>query len=549
VSRAKLLGALARAVTGSAPEASAGIRGYHGSPHDFAAERLIQRPSGQTEYLVGAPDRLPDVPEGATVLEDFPLGRFRLDKMGSGEGNQAYGQGSYIAEAERVAEEYRRKLAPLGPRAARHNTDAAGTAARLLDEGLTPTQAIEELQFRLSLPHISEGLAAGNPDTLEFVRRLNEAQELLRRPNGRMYEVSLDVAPERLLDWDAPLREQSPKVREFFGRRGADESFMSPSGLTQSGGDVYFETAKRNPSGRSGRYHAHPDDVRELSADMAAFGIPGIRYLDEGSRAPAAMAPSQARQLRAGIADVDRQAAELREEIAANRSTPGLTGQFFARREADLRALDERRANLLRQLNDVETGNNLSRNYVIFDERLIRIVRKYGIAGLAAALGVSYPAAAALAAEQGIEDDMPRFAMGGQVDIDTVNPNFAGDDGMTAMDRSLEQISAPQRLASGGRARRSNPSPEERAALYAQLEEQYDLPQGYLARVRQVEYGDGRVPVNTRSGAAGPFQFMPRTARAVGLGDLAAEEGSVKTGSGSRYVVGLRVPGARLRVS
>lgn len=501
----RIVSAVSRALTREAPEASAGIRGYHGSPHDFAAERLIQRPSGQTEYLVGAPDRLPDVPEGATVLEDFPLGRFRMDKIGTGEGNQVYGHGPYIAEAERVAEEYRRNLAPLGIRAARHNTDAAGTAARLLDEGLTPDQAIEELQFRLSLPHISEGLVAGDPVVLDFVRKASEAQELLRRPNGRMYEVELRTSPDLMLDWDAPLADQSRYVRDAIKRSELD---YVPDRST--GGDL-MEAMHRAFS---------PDAA---SRHLLDAGIPGIRYLDQASRAPAAMAPSQARQLRAGIADVDRQMEVVREDLAANRSTSGLTEQFFARREADLRELDARRANLQRQLDDVEAGRNLTRNYVLFDERLIRIVRKYGIAGLAAALGIDYAEAAALAAEQGIEDDMPRFAMGGQVDVNEANPNYAGDEGITATDRALEGIAQPQRLASGGQARggprRPPPTAEERAALYTRLEQQYDLPEGYLARVRAIESSDGTRLFNRNSRAAGPFQFIPRTATAMGLRD------------------------------
>ena len=344
---------------------------------------------------------------------------------------------------------------------------------------------------------------------LDFVRRASEAQELLRRPNGRMYEVELGVQPADLLDWDAPVFGQDisdllPGMRQY----GRIESAV-PASAT---GEEFYEAAEGILGSRESAARA----LREA-------GIPGIRYLDQASRAPAAMAPSQARQLRAGIADVDRQVTELREEIAANRSTPGLTGQFFARREADLRALDERRANLQRQLDDVEAGNNLSRNYVIFDERLIRIVRKYGIAGLAAALGVSYPEAAALAAEQGIEDDMPRFGMGGQVDANEVNPNYAGEDGITATDRALEGIAQPQRLASGGQARggprRPPPTAEERAALYTRLEQQYDLPEGYLARVRAIESSDGTRLFNRNSRAAGPFQFIPRTATAMGLRD------------------------------
>lgn len=55
--------------------------------------------------------------------------------------------------------------------------------------------------------------------------------------------------------------------------------------------------------------------------------------------------------------------------------------------------------------------------------------------------------------------------------------------------------------------------------LFAQLEAQYKLPQGYLARVYQAESSGGKNLYNEQSGAAGPFQFMPRTAQGVGLKD------------------------------
>ena len=56
------------------------IPAYHGTPHTFAAA------------------------EGA------PLGKFSTDKIGSGEGAQAYGYGLYFAEKKSVAEWYRDKL-------------------------------------------------------------------------------------------------------------------------------------------------------------------------------------------------------------------------------------------------------------------------------------------------------------------------------------------------------------------------------------------------------------------------------------------------------
>jgi hypothetical protein len=42
----------------------------------------------------------------------FPHGRFRLDKIGTGEGAQAYGWGIYFAEEQRVGEIYQNQLRP-----------------------------------------------------------------------------------------------------------------------------------------------------------------------------------------------------------------------------------------------------------------------------------------------------------------------------------------------------------------------------------------------------------------------------------------------------
>lgn len=54
---------------------------------------------------------------------------------------------------------------------------------------------------------------------------------------------------------------------------------------------------------------------------------------------------------------------------------------------------------------------------------------------------------------------------------------------------------------------------------YSELERRYGLPQGYLAPTRKVESSGGRNVYNPKSGAAGDFQFIPRTARAYGLAD------------------------------
>lgn len=52
---------------------------------------------------------------------------------------------------------------------------------------------------------------------------------------------------------------------------------------------------------------------------------------------------------------------------------------------------------------------------------------------------------------------------------------------------------------------------------FSAIEQRYGLPPGYLSRVRSIESSDGRNVYNRQSGAAGDFQFIPRTARAYGL--------------------------------
>jgi hypothetical protein len=50
------------------------------------------------------------VPEGARVIKEHPLGRFDMSKIGTGEGAQAYSRGLYFAEREATGQSYRDTL-------------------------------------------------------------------------------------------------------------------------------------------------------------------------------------------------------------------------------------------------------------------------------------------------------------------------------------------------------------------------------------------------------------------------------------------------------
>jgi len=224
-----------------------GLRLYHGSPHDFD--------------------------------------KFSMDKIGTGEGAQAYGHGLYFADSEGVARAYRDRLA---------------TADVTTPEGYADTMArdfgVDEAVNRLAQ-------TADGPFKDAAMNRLIGGQA---QPAGRMYEVDVNANPEDFLDWDAPLSAQPQKVRDWFDSRGITPGFAG----NQSGAELL--QAENGVLGAEGTTSA-----------MREVGVPGIKYLDHGSRFNA---------------------------------TDGATN---------------------------------TRNYVVFDENLINIVKKYGVAGAATMLGVS----------------------------------------------------------------------------------------------------------------------------------------------------------------
>jgi hypothetical protein len=235
-----------------------GISAYHGSPHDFD--------------------------------------RFSLDKIGTGEGAQAYGHGLYFADNEGVAKSYRDAL--TGNHAGdqfiptvdgQHVPDASPTLKNILRNGGDPARFIESMQPKLAA--LRDKVAKADPDDalgLGFSDRemaqieLASAQKLVdeaqgyvgkklgQSPPGRMYEVRINADPEHFLDWDKPLSQQSEAVRAAFANMHPDDKGTLER-LPHASGAVAYSMLKMP--------HAE-----QASRNLNEAGIPGIRYLDQGSR-------------------------------------------------------------------------------------------------------------------------------------------------------------------------------------------------------------------------------------------------------------------------
>jgi hypothetical protein len=256
------------------------IRAYHGSPHDFD--------------------------------------RFSMDKIGTGEGGQAFGHGLYFAENEGVARSYRDTLSDIlvGGKKLDYSTplSAAEDAAVWAHMEGSRDAAIRRIES--TTHHLQNSRHKDIPEfrALEYLRSGAPLPDV--KPTGRMYEVDIHADPGRMLDLDSPLSKQAPEVRDAAMKaiaRGA-EDMARAQGI--SGADVAAGVA-----GSANPISMFPNAYKgaSMSNALREAGIPGVRYFDAASR------------------------------------TPGVG----------------------------------TRNYVVFDDKLIEILRKYGIMAPVAGAGLS----------------------------------------------------------------------------------------------------------------------------------------------------------------
>jgi hypothetical protein len=255
--------------------------------------------------------------------------RFDSSKIGTGEGAQSFGHGMYFAEREGVAKDYRTKLSKGQARGATLALNNAGG-----DADMAMAAVRGEIERLKALPNAGndparrDSLVAMNEQKLAELQKFKDTGSMSK---GHMYEVDIAADPEHFLDWDKPLSEQSPQVQEGLNQ------VLKPSDRMPA------EWIKSSPGAEQ---------------RMSEAGIPGIRYLDQGSRN--------------GQFWMD----------VANDGTISVLGPgrqsfgTFPTREEALAFSKQKNA---------ETG---TRNYVVFDDKLIAILKKYGLpisaAGLAA---------------------------------------------------------------------------------------------------------------------------------------------------------------------
>ena len=200
-------------------------------------------------------------PIGMTTWHGSPhvFQKFDLGKLGTGEGAQAYGSGMYVAQAKNVGEEYQKQL---GAKIEINGKPFYDQRGRKLSS--TGDQNVDDLL----LSHlgdvdkaIADAKAFGELDSLSKLTKLKDSSAIKTGNTGSLYKVDLpDTHIRRMLDWDAPIKEQPVVVRNLAKSLGLD--------MNDLGGDLLAKVGK-DEAGRK---------------IMQNAGIRGVKYLDEKSR-------------------------------------------------------------------------------------------------------------------------------------------------------------------------------------------------------------------------------------------------------------------------
>ena len=223
-------------------------------------------------------------------VEGAPLGRFDASKIGTGEGNQSYGHGIYVAESPEVAKQY--KLANETTQ-----THVNGVHLESSDPMYEAAVKVNLYGYDNALKDVQKNASnefltpAGRQSQLALAEKIKSLQnaKVEAKKTGSLYTVDLpDEKIAKMISWDAPLGEQ-PEAKS------AIRKLLLSDAVEQRALDDFGVKTKKQLADMLLQDDAHIQSVygslsdvfrtdKGASEALKSAGIPGIRYLDEKSR-------------------------------------------------------------------------------------------------------------------------------------------------------------------------------------------------------------------------------------------------------------------------
>ena len=218
--------------------------------------------------------------------------KFSTEKIGTGEGAQAFGWGLYFAKAKAVAEEYQRMLS-AGEYVPIESIRKFFTPGNIVPSYSGSDRVLsfnerDQGDWSVTVQSVDEKGAAkyGERPRTHFTRpdvKAVKAAGLPTAVDGNLYTVTLDVNDEDLLDLDKPLSGQNQAIRDILlpliEAQQAKFPTLIPAGfdIERLAGGGLLNVIGRDESDSLGT-------DKDASMRLLAAGIPGIRYLDGNSR-------------------------------------------------------------------------------------------------------------------------------------------------------------------------------------------------------------------------------------------------------------------------
>ena len=270
--------------------------------------------------------------------------RFSTESIGTGEGAQQYGHGLYFAEREGTAQSYRDSLKHLNSdpkialKEAQINETFSGESLRSFTAALSDAKDKSPSQIADNIQMMSREFRSIPKE--KIIDAVSRYQDKVR---GRMYEVDIDVSPDELLDYDLPLSEQSEQVQNAFSFKPAPMPNFTA------------------------------DDVKKTLSDNPAY-----RYAVEGFPAAETVEKALSQANKPVLQNTGPLGAEaynkLARELANETSDPtGAKSASEALRQSGVKGI---------KYADAQTRfspKGRTSNYVIFDDAMVDIARKYGV--------------------------------------------------------------------------------------------------------------------------------------------------------------------------
>ena len=209
--------------------------------------------------------------------------QFNHDFMNSGEGAQAFGWGTYLAQRPGIAKNYWRQDVQrksdikdswtydgevIDP-----DTTKLSEMAKLLTAaygaGYVGNRSADAAASMFSL--VPEDAAT----VAELAKKLDVSKAGLRsvreKPEGSFMHVDVNFTEDEMLDWDAPINEQSQEVLDALEAAGVQTDYGAYTDAV-SGRTVYEELTDKLGSDKA------------ASEFLDSIGVKGIKFLDQPSR-------------------------------------------------------------------------------------------------------------------------------------------------------------------------------------------------------------------------------------------------------------------------